>query len=303
MVSKYYTIGLGVFVSFLLLASSSAAQNYPYKGHIEVAMRMIGHEVLLHSGDSTSRVLPIEQEAGKYKIQFEKEFAFNPEELVAIIDQVVVQTKIADHYLVEVKECGTGQVVYSYEIGNSNLANLVPCLGRIQSVAHYSILITILTPSKSSAALQTASQSLPNNLASKEGSITPFSLGLLGIPLMFLIGLVIYLRKKRRNTESDPHLISIGTYQFDSRNMELVVDEQKIELTGKETALLQLLYGNVNATIQREVLLKEVWGDEGDYVGRTLDVYISKLRKKLETDSRIKIVNIRGIGYKLVMDV
>jgi DNA-binding response OmpR family regulator len=48
--------------------------------------------------------------------------------------------------------------------------------------------------------------------------------------------------------------------------------------------------------------LNKVWGDEGDYIGRTLDVFISKLRKKLEADSSIKIVNIRGVGYKLVMD-
>jgi len=59
----------------------------------------------------------------------------------------------------------------------------------------------------------------------------------------------------------------------------------------------------VNTTVEREVILNIVWGDEGDYVGRTLDVFISKLRKKLEVDSSIKIVNIRGVGYKLVTDV
>jgi hypothetical protein len=59
---------------------------------------------------------------------------------------------------------------------------------------------------------------------------------------------------------------------------------------------------SVNATVERDDILKSVWGDDGDYVGRTLDVFISKLRKKLEADSNIKIINIRGIGYKLVLN-
>ena len=79
--------------------------------------------------------------------------------------------------------------------------------------------------------------------------------------------------------------------------------DQQDELTSKEADLLLLLYNDVNTTVEREVILNRVWGDEGDYVGRTLDVFISKLRKKLEVDSKVKIVNIRGIGYKLVMDV
>ena len=62
-----------------------------------------------------------------------------------------------------------------------------------------------------------------------------------------------------------------------------------------------LLYQKANTTVERDIILNKVWGDEGDYVGRTLDVFISKLRKKLETDSTIKIVNIRGVGYKLVI--
>ena len=98
-------------------------------------------------------------------------------------------------------------------------------------------------------------------------------------------------------------MISLGEYQFDKRNTELLIEQQRIDLTSKESDLLILLYNAVNTTVEREVILNMVWGDEGDYVGRTLDVFISKLRKKLEFDSKVKIVNIRGIGYKLVMDV
>ena len=84
--------------------------------------------------------------------------------------------------------------------------------------------------------------------------------------------------------------------------MLLSIDNQTIELSNKETELLALLHSSANEPVEREVLLHKVWGDNGDYVGRTLDVFISKLRKKLEADSSVKIVNIRGVGYKLVMN-
>lgn len=66
--------------------------------------------------------------------------------------------------------------------------------------------------------------------------------------------------------------------------------------------MLDLLYTNLNQTVNREHILQVVWGDEGDYLGRTLDVFISKLRKKLGADSNLKIVNIRGIGYRMVLN-
>ena len=66
--------------------------------------------------------------------------------------------------------------------------------------------------------------------------------------------------------------------------------------------MLDLLYVNLNQTVSREHILQVVWGDEGDYLGRTLDVFISKLRKKLDADSNLKIVNIRGIGYRMVLN-
>ena len=84
--------------------------------------------------------------------------------------------------------------------------------------------------------------------------------------------------------------------------MILIRQEKTIELTSKESDLLNLLYESVNNTVDRETILNKVWGDEGDYVGRTLDVYVSKLRKKLENDSTIQLKNIRGIGYKLIVD-
>ena len=108
--------------------------------------------------------------------------------------------------------------------------------------------------------------------------------------------------RKKHNLKNDPNMISIGEYLFDTRNMNLSFADKKVELTSKEADLLLLLHKEANTTVEREKILRMVWGDEGDYVGRTLDVFISKLRRKLEADSNIKIVNTRGVGYKLVMN-
>ena len=82
----------------------------------------------------------------------------------------------------------------------------------------------------------------------------------------------------------------------------MIKGKEKQDLTGKESDLLQLLYFHINSTVDRDVLLKEVWRDEGAYIGRTLDVYISKLRKKFESDPAISFINVRGVGYKMTLD-
>lgn len=96
--------------------------------------------------------------------------------------------------------------------------------------------------------------------------------------------------------------ITLGKFSFDKSNLLLKHNHQHIDLSQKEAEVLDLLMASANQTIDRETMLREVWGNEGDYIGRTLDVFISKLRKKLEADDTIKIVNVRGVGYKLVVE-
>jgi DNA-binding response OmpR family regulator len=121
--------------------------------------------------------------------------------------------------------------------------------------------------------------------------------------LLVLRSVVVFvLCKRKRSTVTDPNIISLDKFNFNKRESEIVLEEQRIELTSKEADLLLLLLEAVNTSVERETMLNLVWGDEGDYVGRTLDVFISKLRKKLEADPSIKIVNARSVGYKLMTD-
>jgi len=261
----------------LCIPSSNAQDSYDEK-HIEVSLRMIGHQVLLSSGDSTSHVLPIIKMDDQYEIHFDSEFEFTPEELVDIVKQVVAETSMAEDYIVEVKKCETERVVYGYEVDGSDESDIIPCKTRAQPKACYKLVFTLI----------------------EKNEVNYLSVG---IPLVLIAGLLFLLWKRRPQSPIDPNLVPLGKYHFDKRNTELVFEHQRIELTSKEADLLLLLYDAVNTTIEREVILNRVWGDEGAYIGRTLDVFISKLRKKLKADSSVKIVNIRGVGYKLVVDV
>jgi DNA-binding response OmpR family regulator len=94
-------------------------------------------------------------------------------------------------------------------------------------------------------------------------------------------------------------VFTLGAVLFDDKNRKLMLNEQTIDLTGTESRVLRIFALSPNETIDRSRLQKEIWEDEGVIVGRSLDMCISKLRKKLEFDPNIKIVVIRGKGYKL----
>ena len=200
----------------------------------------------------------------------------------------------------EVEKCETWEVVYSFKMDDLEKSDIIPCKTRIQPNDCYSLLFTLIEARATNTALLNVTPD-PSNGSKAYRSQAYYIIIVL---LIVLISVVFFFQWKRKNKSTlDPNLIPLGEYQFDKRNTELLMEHQIIELTSKEADLLLLLYNAVNTTVEREVILNMVWGDEGDYVGRTLDVFISKLRKKLEFDSKVKIVNIRGVGYKLVMDV
>lgn len=294
-----FKIALFTFVCLLLFTSKSRTQFMQDEKHLDVALRMIGHRVLLSSGDSISRVLPIKKDDDdRYRIQFESEFEFYPEELANAINQVVNETHMSTSYIVEVEQCETGEVVYSFEMNILEQTDIIPCKSRVQPKSCYHLIFTFMGSGEPLALSQDVAQGPSNVSSPKKGQIRYSIVALL---LVSILGAFVFLWRKRRNSRVDPNLISLGEYQFDKRNTALLFGNQRTELTGKEADLLLLLYKAVNTSVKREVILNKVWGDQGDYVGRTLDVFISKLRKKFEADPKVKIVNIRGVGYKLVI--
>lgn len=254
--------------------------------HNKAAMRAVGHQLLLFDGDSTSRVLPVIKNGDSYKIEFESPLSFKPDELSQIIDSVFTVQQVSFNYIVEVLECTSNEVAFSYEIGSYPQLESMACASREYPQACYFIEITLMD------------QQL-NQMELTENSST-YYWWIIGFGLILAI-VVIFLIMKNKNQQGTD-LIMIGKYRFDKKKLKLYFENQEIELTNKEADLLSLLYESANSTLEREAILNVVWEDQGVYVGRTLDVFISKLRKKLEADSTVKILNIRGVGYKLVLD-
>jgi DNA-binding response OmpR family regulator len=94
-------------------------------------------------------------------------------------------------------------------------------------------------------------------------------------------------------------IISMGHFQFDTENLCLTIQNSKKSLTKKEAQILKLLFKFNGQVLPREVILNAVWGQNDYFVGRSLDVFITKLRKYLKDDNRIVLSNIHGVGFKL----
>jgi DNA-binding winged helix-turn-helix (wHTH) protein len=255
----------------------------------EVLLRRIGHEILLQSGDSTSRVLPVKKIAeNEYRISFEKSFTFQPDSLVHTTQRLLANDPLARDYVVNVLNCGDSSVAYGYAISGNKKDDIIACLGRKQPKACYLISIKF--------------QPAETNTA-KNG----YLLG--SLALLAIMGYIFLKPAKPRSGLPEDHptgfqnsstsIFTLGSISFDAETRKLMISQKTIDLTKTETRVLRIFALTPNEAIERSRLQKEIWEDEGVIVGRSLDMFISRLRKKLEPDPTIKIAVIRGKGYKL----
>jgi len=248
----------------------------------EILLRRIGHEILLQSGDSTSRVLPVKKiSQNEYQISFENAFTFQPRSLVNITQRLLAKDPLASDYVVNVLNCANALVVYGYAISKNTKDDIVTCMGRRQPIGRYMINIKFK----------------PTDITTSKNK---YFLG----ALLFLacVGFIFWRPAKPRKAlpgSQDTGVFTLGSSSFDAEGRKLMINGETIDLTKTETRVLRIFALSPNETIERNRLQKEIWEDEGVIVGRSLDMFISKLRKKLEFDPNIKIVVIRGKGYKL----
>ncbi|NQX86748.1 MAG: response regulator transcription factor [Flavobacteriaceae bacterium] len=105
----------------------------------------------------------------------------------------------------------------------------------------------------------------------------------------------------RTKIQKTAEICSIGNFIFNFPKQTLQYkDEEKIQLTHREAHLLFHLFKNRNNVLERSIILRKLWGNDDFFTARSMDVYITKLRKKLKQDHNIQIVNVRGFGYKLI---
>lgn len=108
------------------------------------------------------------------------------------------------------------------------------------------------------------------------------------------------LKRTHREEQAIMQDIVIGSYRFNHPKQELTYQNKGIQLSHKEAELLWLLYKNKNRLTDRKMALLSLWGDDSFFNTRTMDVFITRLRKHLQYDEQVQIINVRGMGYKLI---
>lgn len=109
------------------------------------------------------------------------------------------------------------------------------------------------------------------------------------------------LRRVRGKKVKESTQYQLGRFLFDTQKQTLVCGDKQTKLTTKENELLSLLCSHSNEILQRDYALKTIWIDDNYFNARSMDVYITKLRKHLRDDEQIEIINIHGKGYKLII--
>jgi len=277
----YISLCFAVFASIMLLSSNKKSEPVPEL--VKIALRDVGNKLLLSNNDSTSLILPVHKIAElKYQLSFEKALAINPDSLVIIVARSFKQANLPLDYQIEVKQCKDLEVAYSFLKYANQGKSIIPCQGRIIPQKCYKIEVRFL-----------------------EKTVNSNSKHLWFWIVLILVSLILTFvffpkRKKVKPTNLiNENSILIGKFHFYPNENKLMLEKKEISLSKKEVELLSLFVANQNKIIKREELSKKVWEDHGVFVGRSLDTYISKLRKKLIEDETLKLTNIHGIGYIL----
>ena len=257
---------------------SDTNESYTEK-HTEIVLRDIGHQLLLHAHDSTSRVLPVKKTGeNTYEIAFQSSFMFVTDTMVSIIDQHLKKYNLQKDYMVNVLNCRSKSVIFGYEV-STNTNSVQPCLGRTQAKDCYIIQIDFLKSTERVYFL------------------------FLAFPFFLFLFYFIKNNSAKKTILDSPEqdAIKLGKFAFLPVKSHLRFKNDIIELSKHENKLLVLLNEQLNQVVDREHLIQEIWEKDGVIVAsRSLDVLVSKLRKKLSEDPMLQIINSHSKGYKLV---
>jgi hypothetical protein len=355
-------VGPGVAIVMLAIfftASSFKEHSDPdlRAKQVNLIIRQMGHRLLLQSGDSTSRVLPVtEIKAGKFLLKFENEFFFNHDSLMLMSRGLLLKTQFPSGYTVTVHDCMKGDIVYGFQLNNTS-PDILACSGRNQPPGCYtiefafpdlyenvkqkkadidqlteSVLVDPQEVNPNVAGLKTTTSDydikqrtekltsakvdpLEVNPKLAESKTKTFAHPIMIVVYGFMLVLSVILLIRRFGKiskqvpaqnqdqpvikESVPELDALGKFLFDVKGQRLLLESEVISLTDKEGKILELLHKDFGELIPRETLMQEVWINEGVITGRSLDMFISKLRKKLSVDPDLRITNLHGKGYRL----
>lgn len=253
-----------------------------------LALRQVAHQLYSLCGNHTERIEAVEQrEEFAFSIKLNEYIDY--EQLPKIMDQAVKDFNLPREYGVMVKSCDEKNIELGYTYIALERDELVPCQSREHALNCSLIELIIYEQDRGNPIWQYL---------------------LLTLLLGSIIGLMIYSyvsssdevevdSKTEDNAPVEHSHRSIGKFIFDHTNQSLNLDGEIVSLTFRESKLLDYLSSHPNQVLSRDQIQANVWEDEGVIVGRSLDVFISRLRKILKSDPSIKIKSVHGVGYRL----
>lgn len=283
-----------IIILFILAAAGLVAAQWIWAPHqskeynrkfsekVNLALRQTGHHLLLSAGNDTSAIKPVKQiENNEFVLRLDQVFDYDT--LPYLLKRAFNDFGIASPYYVVIKNCETDSVVLGYNLASVE-KNEITCLGRDQrrDCSVISVTFTDRPIFKSNQLLLTT---------------------IFGVLSVFLIAQFFYQRKNKESVSvpiltTEDGVIKIGSSDFHYKSQYIIVNGEKTELTFRENKLLHYFSIQPNLVLEREKILSEVWEDEGVIVGRSLDVFVSRLRKVLNADPALSIKNVHGVGYR-----
>lgn len=279
-----------VYILLALLLTSFLnliGQALPPTEQVNLALRKTVHILLEMKGDSSSRISAVEQiNESVWRVRTDE--AINYDSLPGVIGRVFDQYGIEMLYTATLKKCEDETIDLGFHINDVKDGN-VACLGRAFPEGCHFLEVTFLA------------ENSHVTLAEKEKQpwFAVLSLGM-------LLGFVWVVVKKQPlsrapqvENDSTSDINYFGQSQLDMSGLSLITPSGKTDLTFREAKLLKLFVDHPNQVLERDLILNAVWADEGLIVGRSLDVFVSRLRKKLASDDQVNLVSVHGLGYKM----
>lgn len=276
---------LGLMVGLLWLSISleqrwSTESEHTKQENINLTLRQVADRMYRLCGDSTSQIPAVRRRGtSNYSVKLTSHLVYDS--LPRLLERSLRQHGISDRYTVTIRPCDSEEILLGY-ISADVQSGVVACTGRDIERNCQELTVSFLPVGKA--------------------SVLPLIASLL---LIAIGGWFVYqyrspaLQPVAKAPIPADRLVTIGQSQYDPHNLSITVLGKSQQLTYRENKLLGYFIDHANQVLTREALQSHVWEDEGVIVGRSLDVFISRLRKLLKPDEQLRITNIHGVGYKL----